>query len=392
MEDSEGKLLNTNNNNTESFENERDVSEQPPNLNEKVDYQELDRWRESADFDEFKLHNYLNNLSEESLSALLKDINEANNILVKENDIYEFVLKHDDTVHNVLEMLDMDIHSQTSEDTYSPLSYPAKCYFAHKRLKSLEEDLERKLSFWKLEVQDLECRMKSISLSLEALKEEQETFNKNVRFGGRNPVTKRVILQKVAKYFDDSIKHKMAMTNRYKIQIQSDIMERNKLACQFKEQEKRLASLDLMKYKEAKFEHDKSCKALHKHKEQLSKCKSKYSFLLQSIADIKKSLEKEGKEIQELQAAVSKKEAMKNVMLSEKTRNDQRVAELNAAMRKIQLDPRRHGLPEVAEYAVVKKENEILKRNIKKWRKKVAVAEQAKLMHLSALKKKAKHK
>lgn len=53
----------------------------------------------------------------------------------------------------------------------------------------------------------------------------------------------------------------------------------------------------------------------------------------------------------------------------------QRVEELNAAMRKIQLDPRRHGLPEVAEYAVIKRENEILQQNIKKWRTKVAVAE-----------------
>ncbi|CAL1262040.1 unnamed protein product [Larinioides sclopetarius] len=370
MENSQEKLLNANN--SESLGNETNVSEQQ---NMRVDYQELDQWREAADFDEAKLYNYLNGLSEEALSLLLKEINEANNVLVKENDIYEFVLKNDETVHNVLEMLEMDIHSQTSEDTYAPLSCPAKCYFAHKRLKSLENDLEQKKSIWRLEIQDLECKLKSLSVSLETLKEEQETFNKNVRFGGRHPVTKRVILQKVAKYFDDSIKHKMAMTNRYKIQIQSDVMERNKLISQFKEQEKRLASLDMVKYKEAKFEHDKSCKALHNHKEQLAKCKSKYSFLLQSIAEIKKSLEKEDSEIQKIQAALFKKEAMKNVMVSEKARNDQRIEELNAAMRKIHLDPRRHGLPEVAEYAVVKKENEILKQNIKKWRKKVAVAE-----------------
>ncbi|GBN15444.1 hypothetical protein AVEN_235856-1, partial [Araneus ventricosus] len=372
MEDSKEKLLNTNSNNPESFGNETNVSEQP---NLRVDYQELDQWREAADFDESKLYNYLIDLSDEALSMLLTEINEANNILLKENDIYEFVLKNDETVHNVLEMLEMDIHSQTSEDTYAPLSYPAKCYFAYKRLKSLENDLEQKRSVSGLEIQDLECKLKSLNISLEALKEEQETLNKNVRFGGRHPVTKRVILQKVAKYFDDSIKHKMAMTNRYKIQIQSDVMERNKLLSQFKEQEKRLASLDMMKYKEAKFEHDKSCKALRKHKEQLAKCKSKYSFLLQSIAEIKRSLEKEDSEIQKIQAALFKKEAMKNVMVSEKARNDQRVEELNAAMRKIRLDPRRHGLPEVAEYAAVKKENEILKQNIKKWRKKVAVAE-----------------
>lgn len=53
--------------------------------------------------------------------------------------------------------------------------------------------------------------MESSSLSLEGLKEEQDIFNKNVRYGGRHPVTKRVILQKVAKYFDDSIKNKVRL-------------------------------------------------------------------------------------------------------------------------------------------------------------------------------------
>lgn len=53
----------------------------------------------------------------------------------------------------------------------------------------------------------------------------------------------------------------------------------------------------------------------------------------------------------------------------------QNIKELNAAMRKIKLDPRRHNLPEVVEYAIVKRENEALKKNIKQWKRKVAVAE-----------------
>ncbi|GIY28237.1 uncharacterized protein CEXT_16731 [Caerostris extrusa] len=146
----------------------------------------------------------------------------------------------------------------------------------------------------------------------------EQLFKKNVRLGGKHPVTKKIILQKVAKYFDDSIKTKMAMSSRYKIQIKSDITERNKILCQIKEQEKRLASLDLMKFQEAEFEKVKARKILLRHKEQLAKCKSKYSFLVQSIAENKKLLEKEAKEMKEIQQAISKKEWMKSVMISEK--------------------------------------------------------------------------
>ncbi|GFV15545.1 uncharacterized protein TNCV_4835711 [Trichonephila clavipes] len=143
----------------------------------------------------------------------------------------------------------------------------------------------------------------------------------------------------------------------------------------YHEQEKRLASLDLMKFNEAKFQHEKSCKSLLQYKEQLAKCKSKHSFLVQSIAELKRSLEKEESETRQIQATLNKKETMKNIMISEKIRNDQKVKELNAAMRRIRLDPRRHDLPEVSEYALIKRENENLKKNIKKWQKKVAIAE-----------------
>ncbi|GFY68616.1 uncharacterized protein TNIN_385021 [Trichonephila inaurata madagascariensis] len=384
MEEVKGQS--TSDNNCDTGEDETSVT----NLNEKIDCHTLDQLKQCGGYDESKLFQYLEELPEEVLSTLLKEINETNNILIMENNMYDFILKEDEIVQNALEMLEMDAESENAEDIYETLSYAAKCYFANKRLKALEKDLEQKRSISLIEIQNLEFQLESLNISLKALKEAQETFYKNVQFGGRHPVTKKVILQKVARYFDESIKNKMALTNRYKIQIKSDIMERNKLFSQIKEQEKRLASLDLMKFNEAKFQYEKSCKSLVQYKEQLAKCKSKHSFLVQSIAELKRSLEKEESEIQQIQATLNKKETMKNIMISEKIRNDQKVKELNAAMRRIRLDPRRHDLPEVSEYALIKRENENLKKNIKKWQKKVAIAEQAKMMYVSSLKKKQK--
>ncbi|GFV15549.1 uncharacterized protein TNCV_4835751 [Trichonephila clavipes] len=205
------------------------------NLNEKIDCHTLDQLKQCGGYDESKLFQYLEELPEEVLSTLLKEINETNNILIMENNMYDFILKEDEIVQNALEMLEMDAESENAEDIYEPLSYAAKCYFANKRLKALEKDLEQKRSVSLIEIQNLEFQLKSLNISLKTLKEAQETFYKNVQFGGRHPVTKKVILQKVARYFDESIKNKMAMTNRYKIQIKSDIMERNKLFSQIKE-------------------------------------------------------------------------------------------------------------------------------------------------------------
>lgn len=51
----------------------------------------------------------------------------------------------------------------------------------------------------------------------------------------------------------------------------------------------------------------------------------------------------------------------------------QKVSELKAEMRKIKLDPRRHNLPEIIDYATVQKENRIIMTIVDKWRKKVEV-------------------
>lgn len=55
--------------------------------------------------------------------------------------------------------------------------------------------------------------------------------------------------------------------------------------------------------------------------------------------------------------------------------NAQKVLELKASMRKIKLDPRRHDLPEVINYAAAKREHAALMKNIKKWQKKVEGSE-----------------
>ncbi|KAG8184069.1 hypothetical protein JTE90_013703 [Oedothorax gibbosus] len=351
-----------------------------------LEYPSLDLLKET---DETKLVNYLNEFSEGSLTLFVEEVQQANSRLQKENDLYEFLLKENKSIKNTLEMMQADTGSFTSDHRKTLLSFPAKCFLANQCLKQLGQIFrEEKISF-SSDTQDLQFQLEAVNLSLKELKREKENFDSNVRIGGRHAVTKKVILQKVAKFFSDSIKNKMALANKYKMQIQNDKMEHNKLLSQMEEQEKRLASLDLLKYQEAKIQYENSCKSMHYHKNQLSKCKSKFSSITHSVLDIKKSLVKEQLNMQQIQDTVSKKKTMKDLIIYEKARNNQNIKELKATMRKIKLDPRRHDLPEVVEYATVKRENEALKRQIKQWKGKVAVAEQAKLMHLSVLQKKS---
>ncbi|KFM82272.1 hypothetical protein X975_08112, partial [Stegodyphus mimosarum] len=60
-------------------------------------------------------------------------------------------------------------------------------------------------------------------------------------------------------------------------------MVRNKILCQIKTQEKRLASVDLTEFQETRFQHKKTCRALAIHREKLAKVKSQFIPLLQSL-------------------------------------------------------------------------------------------------------------
>ncbi|XP_071035504.1 cilia- and flagella-associated protein 263 [Parasteatoda tepidariorum] len=180
------------------------------------------------------------------------------------------------------------------------------------------------------------------------------------------------------------------MCNRYKIQIESLVMNNNKLLSQLKDQNKRLNFIDTERCQEMKYEHMKTCDALRKNKENVVVCKTKCNTLGLKLLELKKALQKEESEFSTVQEVLSKKKYMKSVMLSEKEWNEQRKQGLIEAIHKIKVDPRRHDLPEVFDYACAKRENENIKRNIKTWKKKVEYAEQAKLMHINALQKKNK--
>ncbi|XP_035223231.1 uncharacterized protein LOC118195982 isoform X2 [Stegodyphus dumicola] len=275
------------------------------------------------EFDPESLEEELQKLSENELKKLLKALKESNTHLIKENSIYEFILNEDELVQNTLEILEREDHPSIHDAASSMLSYPEKTYFARKKLQSIEKDFELKKAGDLHELQNLQFQLESLNIFLKNLKEEKEKFVKNIRLGGRHPVTGKVIQQKVAKYFDDSIGSKMAQLNRYKIQVQSDIMVRNKILCQIKT----------------------------------------------------KALEREKCAMKEMQMSAYKVAHLQKIVASEKARNDQKIKELEATMQKIKLDPRRHNLPEVIDYASLKKENAALKESIKKWGKKVALAE-----------------
>lgn len=87
MDDSKDKFLNESNDNTASFEKQMNVFEEQPHMKTSVDYHKLDRLRESADFDESKLYNYLNDLSDEALSRLLNEI-KYNFVLFKASGVF----------------------------------------------------------------------------------------------------------------------------------------------------------------------------------------------------------------------------------------------------------------------------------------------------------------
>ncbi|XP_054717428.1 paramyosin-like [Uloborus diversus] len=269
----------------------------------------------------------LDEMADDVLRQLHEEIQEQNLNLSLENEVFEYILCEDEAVRNTLAMVEID-QELSPQDYTLALSSAEKCCFAQKKLEQVQKELEIKEIECKDAIQSLKFKVESLDISLKELQEEKSKFDANIRYGGRHPVTKKVVLQKVMKYFDDSIKHKMEMSNKFKVRMQHDTMEQNKILNQVKTKQKRLASLNVTEFQQAELAHKNSCDTLNKYKEQLGKCKSKFSPLIQDMAKLKKDLAREKLAMEEMKDAVLKQEHLKEIMLFEKTRNDQRAREL----------------------------------------------------------------
>lgn len=90
------------------------------------------------------------------------------------------------------------------------------------------EDSERRIDSYKAILEEAELRINEIKIEI-------HDFERDVLKGGLNPVNKKIIAEKLIKYFDDRLKERDTLIDKLKLKNTSMRKRKNKLKAELKE-------------------------------------------------------------------------------------------------------------------------------------------------------------
>jgi chromosome segregation ATPase len=94
--------------------------------------------------------------------------------------------------------------------------------------KKQAEDSERRIDSYKAILEEAELRINEIKIEI-------HDFERDVLKGGLNPVNKKIIAEKLIKYFDDRLKERDTLIEKLKLKNTSMRKRKNKLKAELKE-------------------------------------------------------------------------------------------------------------------------------------------------------------
>lgn len=212
------------------------------------------------------------------------------------------------------------------------LSVQYKCYIASKKLgilQSILENLEKSKDF---KINDLKAKLEEISIETAAIEDERYLFDDSIRIKGKHAITKKVMAEKVQTYFENNLKKKLIVTERLRMQTSFSRMLRKKVISEMEE----------------------------------------------------KQLDKEISDLAAIVKQISWQERLKRIILYEESSFYQKKIEYETAKQKIMTNAKKKYVPGVMEYVHLKARIKEKEKAVHSWKSKVAVAEQAKFLHLSA--------
>lgn len=313
--------------------------------------------------------NYLNDLSKEQLLNLKEEIKNDIEKITRQNKLYKAFLKTQSDSHDDEKA---DGTAETSEEKLYLLSDTQIYYLIHKKREEIEERLR--------ENDHLRSKLEEVEFLTKEIKAARDDFYKNIIVYGKHPVTKTIIAEKVEKMFNESIRKNMTMVENYRMRIQRDRIQKRKILNDIKENEEFSGDVHKAEYETSKLELQDSFECLEKTTKNRNKLKARLNALRQILIEQKKLLQKECLDEEELQNNITKQEHLMESITSETAYYAKKSEDLGRTNYSISRDPQRYDLPNVRDYAKLKKENAEINRNFKKWKTKISITKLTKLL------------
>jgi len=163
------------------------------------------------------------------------------------------------------------------------LNADQKCEIASKEIDELKDDTnraadmaERSLDGYKAVLEEADIRMNEIKIEI-------HEFDRDINKGAINPLNKKIITEKLFKYFDDRIKDRDTLIEKMKLKNSSMRKKKAKLLNELREKEELGEVLHEVDFKQLKIENKQYIEKIDEKNAEMIKLKKMVGIVTQTL-------------------------------------------------------------------------------------------------------------
>ncbi|EDV25978.1 Coiled-coil domain-containing protein 113 [Trichoplax sp. H2] len=338
---------------------------------------------------------FLNDLSDEDLKKLVDETLRNNEVLATETKMFEKYLKRvephlSQSKHiaaPLLPQLQLDAHTLNKKrsrmrgtsvtDRLSKLNAEQKCDIAAREIEELRDEIDKSKEDAEKVVDNHKAVMEEADIALAEIKKAMYEYNRDIVQGAVNDRTKKVMAEKVQRYFEEKIRQRDTLVEKLRLKNAALRAQKRKLNLQLKQKEEMGEVLHEVDFNQLKIENNQYLEKIDERNQELLRLKLMAANTLQILNSYRKKLHTLTLESNRLKTEIGQRHEIlsKITVENDQVHHEKKMAEsVNTNLKKQLAD---YKVPEIMEYVAERSNLYDLQKTVKSWERKVEIAEMA---------------
>lgn len=257
------------------------------------------------------------------------------------------------------------------------LNADQKCEIASKEIDELKDDTnraadmaERSLDGYKAVLEEADIRMNEIKIEI-------HEFDRDINKGAINPLNKKIITEKLFKYFEDRIKDRDTLIEKLKLKNSSMRKKKSKLMSELREKEELGEVLHEVDFKQLKIENKQYIEKIDEKNSEMINLKKMVGTVTQTLNYRKNQLSQYFKEYETILNEIKTRVSITGKLSSEQEVVEKEHAKEENKNRKLRAQLDNYKVPDITDYVSAEDCLYNLQKEVKVWERKCEIAEMA---------------
>jgi chromosome segregation ATPase len=263
----------------------------------------------------------------------------------------------------------------TAGDYRLRLTADQKSEIAMKEIEELKDETRKARDDAEKSIDSYKAILEEANVRMNEIKTGKKEFERDIGRGAVNSLTKRIITEKLIKHFEDKLKDKDTLIDKYRLKNASLKKKKFKLQNELREKEELGEVLHEVDFKQLKIENKQYIQKIDEKSAEMIKLKKLVGTVTQTLNLLKKQLNSNSKQNDSMLIEIRTRATILNKLKNEMELVEKEHLRENAKNKRLRSQLENFNVPEVNDYVNAEESVYALEKEVKVWQRKVEIAE-----------------